>query len=95
MIIPINFLSKLELLAPIRSWLDNLEIDNPQLAHRLCNLIPSTCPFEREIKLLPQVVIYIPPLCKINPFYEELVSLRFRALSYLADECGLDINSYV
>ena len=95
MIIPIHFLSKLELLAPIRNWLDNLEIDNPQLAHQLCNLIPSTCPFEREIKLLPQVVIYIPPLCKINPLYEELVSLRFRALSYLADECGLDINSYV
>lgn len=95
MIIPIHFLSKLELLAPIRRWLNNLEIDSPQLAHRLCNLIPSTCPFEREIKLLPQVVIYIPPLCKINPFYEELVYLRFRALSYLVDECGLDINSYV
>ena len=95
MIIPIHFLLKLELLAPIRRWLNDFEIDSPQLAHRLCNLIPATCPFEREIKLLPRVVIRIPPLCKVNPFYEELVYLRFRALSYLVDECGLDINSYV
>lgn len=95
MIIPIHFLSKLELLAPIRRWLTDFEIDSPQLAHQLCHLIPSTCPFEREIKLLPRLVIRIPPLCKINPFYEELVHLRFRALSYLVDECGLDINSYV
>lgn len=95
MIIPIKFLSKLELLAPIRRWLNGFEIDNPQLAHRLCNIIPSTCPFEREIRILPQVIIRIPPLCKINPFYEELMSLRFRALSYLVDECGLDITYYV
>jgi hypothetical protein len=37
----------------------------------------------------------IPPLCKLNPLYEELVSLRFRALSYLADECNQDITNYI
>ncbi|MDY7024694.1 MAG: Mo-dependent nitrogenase C-terminal domain-containing protein, partial [Cyanobacteriota bacterium] len=38
--------------------------------------------------------IHIPPLCKLNPVYDELISLRFRALCYLADECGEDITPY-
>ncbi|OKH57096.1 Mo-dependent nitrogenase C-terminal domain-containing protein [Scytonema sp. HK-05] len=33
----------------------------------------------------------IPPLRKLNPAYEQVVSLRFKALSYLADECGEDV----
>ena len=36
----------------------------------------------------------IPPLCKLNPVYEEVVYLRFRALCYLADCCGEDIQRY-
>lgn len=40
-------------------------------------------------------VAYIPPLCKLNPLYDELVELRFKALCYLADECGEDISAYI
>jgi hypothetical protein len=54
----------------------------------ICQVIPSNCPFERTITLSGRTILRIPPLCKLNPLYEELVALRFRALCYLADECG-------
>jgi hypothetical protein len=85
---------KFDLFKPLRQWLDNMQVKNPQLAHRICKLIPAQCPFERDIKLMGRTIIHIPPMCKINPVYEELVSLRFRALCYLADECGEDISAY-
>ncbi len=36
-------------LYPIRQWLEAIEIHNSNLAHFLCKLIPSQCPFERNI----------------------------------------------
>ncbi|VXD20782.1 Mo-dependent nitrogenase C-terminal domain-containing protein [Planktothrix paucivesiculata] len=81
-------------LRPLRHWLESIKIQDPKLAHRLCQLIPAQCPFERDIKVLGRVIFHIPPLCKLNPFYEELVYLRFQALCYLADECGEDISAY-
>ncbi len=81
-------------LRPLRVWLDQLEIRAPQQARRLCQLIPAQCPFARELKLLGRTLLRIPPLCKLNPVYDELMMLRFRALSYLADECGEDISPY-
>lgn len=84
----------LNLLHPVRQWLESIEIRNPKLARLLCKLIPSRCPFEREIKLFDHTVFRIPPMCKLNPLYEQVVSLRFRALSYLADECSEDIALY-
>lgn len=81
-------------LGPLRSWLDHLEVRDLQLAHRICKLIPAQCPFERNIHLWGRHFLHIPPLCKLNPLYEQLVFLRFRALSYLADECGEDISCY-
>lgn len=62
-------------------------------ARLFCKLIPAHCPFERDIKLLGYT-IHIPPLCKLNPCYEQLINLRFRCLSYLIDECGEDITQY-
>ncbi len=82
------------LLQPIRQQLDSLKIDNSRLARLLCRIIPAQCPFEREIKLYNRSILYIPPMCKLNPFYEQLVGLRFRALTYLADECGEDVTLY-
>jgi hypothetical protein len=38
---------------------------------------------------------HTPPLCELNPFYDEFVSLRFRALSYLADVCGENVDKYI
>lgn len=81
-------------LYPIRQWLNNLEINNPALAHFLWRMIPTQCPFERDICLFGRTIVSIPPLCKLNPLYEEVVSLRFRALCYLADECGEDVGCY-
>ncbi|MDY6781531.1 MAG: Mo-dependent nitrogenase C-terminal domain-containing protein [Cyanobacteriota bacterium] len=85
---------KFDLLHPLRQWLNNIEVADAQLAHHLCYLIPAQCPFERDIKLFGRALFHIPPLCKLNPLYEELVMLRFRALCYLADECGEDIGAY-
>ncbi|HIK53635.1 MAG TPA: nitrogenase [Synechococcales cyanobacterium M55_K2018_004] len=84
----------LPLLSPVQEWLDHLEIHDPRLARFLCKLIPPQCPFERDIKLFGHKVVHIPPLCKLNPLYEQLVGLRFRALSYLADDCREDISQY-
>lgn len=85
---------QLDLLQPVRQRLDNLEIQNPQTARLFCKMIPAQCPFERDIKLFGRLVAHIPPLCKLNPLYEQLVGLRFRALCYLVDQCGEDIQSY-
>ena len=78
----------------VRQWFESIEIHNPKLARLLCKMIPARCPFERQIKLFNHDVLHIPPLCKLNPVYEQVVSLRFRCLSYLADECGEDITVY-
>jgi hypothetical protein len=86
--------SNVTLLQPLRQWLDSIEIHNLKLARLLCHIIPARCPFEREIKFFGLPVFRIPPLCKLNPLYEQVVSLRFRCLSYLADECGEDITVY-
>ncbi|MBD2343922.1 Mo-dependent nitrogenase C-terminal domain-containing protein [Anabaena subtropica] len=85
----------LEVLDPLRDWLDGLDIEDPRVARFLCKMIPSQCPFERDVTLFGRKIVHIPPLCKINPLYEQLVGLRFRALSYLADECKEDISPYI
>lgn len=76
------------LLLLVRRYLDNLEITSPELARWLCHTIPAQCPFERNISLFGHHLFHIPPLCKLNPCYEQLARLRWRALCYLADECG-------
>ncbi|WP_293126686.1 Mo-dependent nitrogenase C-terminal domain-containing protein [Microcoleus sp. bin38.metabat.b11b12b14.051] len=86
--------SRFDLLHPLKQWLDNTAIKNPKLARLLCKFIPSQCPFEREVKILDRTLFNIPPLCKLNPLYEQVVGLRFRALCYLADECGVDVTIY-
>lgn len=82
------------LLHPIAQKLDAIEIQNAETAHFFCRLIPSQCPFERDIRFFGRVLLHIPPMCKLNPFYEQLVGLRFKALCYLADVCGEDIAAY-
>jgi Mo-dependent nitrogenase C-terminus len=86
--------SKPDLFQPIRQWLDCIAVNDIKFAHFLCKSIPAQCPFERNIKLFGLTVLHIPPLCKLNPVYDEVVALRFRALCYLADRCGEDVSSY-
>ncbi|NJL01423.1 MAG: nitrogenase [Spirulinaceae cyanobacterium SM2_1_0] len=81
-------------LHPVRDWLDGMEVHDPRLARFLCKMIPAQCPFERDVVLFGHKVVHIPPMCKLNPLYEQLVGLRFRALSYLADDCGEDVTRY-
>lgn len=78
----------------VRYWLETIEIHDYKVAQRLCKLIPARCPFERKIQLFNRTILSIPPLCKLNPFYEQLVMLRFKSLVYLADECGEDVTVY-
>ncbi|MGF1519772.1 MAG: Mo-dependent nitrogenase C-terminal domain-containing protein [Nodosilinea sp.] len=85
----------LDLFQPLRQWVGHLRIETPRRARKVAELIPAQCPFEREIILFGHSVAHIPPLCKLNPLYNELVELRFRALCYLADECGEDISAYI
>lgn len=81
-------------LAPLRNWLDTVEIRDRRTAHLISRIVPAQCPFERDIKVFGKVVAHIPPLCKINPLYEQFMGLRFRSLCYLADVCGEDIQAY-
>ncbi|NEO71487.1 Mo-dependent nitrogenase C-terminal domain-containing protein [Moorena sp. SIO3H5] len=85
---------RVDLLKPVRQWLDQIEITDQSLARFLSKIIPGQCPFERDLKLFGHLVLHIPPLCKLNPLYDQLASLRFRALCYLVDHCGEDIQFY-
>ncbi len=82
------------LLNSLRHKLESIEINSPLIAHLFCKLIPARCPFEREIEVFGRTIVSIPPLCKLNPVYEQLVTLRYKSLCYLADECGEDITLY-
>lgn len=82
------------ILDPLRNWLDELEVHDPKLARFLCKAIPSHCPLERDVFLFGRKVAHIPAMCKINPLYDQLIGLRFRALSYLADICGEDVSEF-
>jgi hypothetical protein len=83
-----------DFLVPVRNWLNSITIGDRNLAHRLCKLIPNQCPFERKIELFGRTIVSIPPMCKLNPLYDEVIALRFRAICYLADVCGEDVSLY-
>lgn len=74
-----------DLLQPVRNWMDSLTVKNATVATLICQLIPAACPFARTIHLFGQTLV-IPPLCKINPFYDQFMGLRFRALVYLDEQ---------
>jgi hypothetical protein len=70
-------------LHPLRRWLDQLEVRHLAIARLICFLIPPSCPFARDVRFGGRHLFHIPPLCHFNPVYGELMSLRFRALSFL------------
>jgi hypothetical protein len=82
-----RFHSSYSLLRTIRQKLESIEIRSSRIARLLCQLIPASCPFEREIKIGDRTLFYLPPLCKLNPLYNQLVELRFKSLVYLAEKC--------
>ena len=92
---PQKLKSSVDVLYPVKDWLDGMEIKDPRLARFVCKVIPPQCPFERDINLFGRKIAHIPPLCKLNPLYEQFTTLRFRSLSYLADECGEDVTKFI
>lgn len=84
-----------DLFQPLRQWINRIQVNSPRVAHRVARFIPAQCPFERDVMLFGHCIAHIPPLCKLNPLYDELVELRFKALCYLADSCGEDISAYI
>ena len=85
----------IDVLHPVKDWLEGMDVKDPRLAKFVCKVIPPQCPFERDINLFGRTIAHIPPLCKLNPLYEQFTMLRFRSLSYLADECGEDVTKYI
>lgn len=85
--------NSLDVLRLVRQWLDQIEILHPWLARFLCKIVPAQCPFERNVQLWGHT-FHIPALCKLNPLYEQLVGIRFRALTFLADRCMEDVSEY-
>lgn len=86
--------SKIDLLLPLRQGIESIKISDSRVARLVCTIIPARCPFARKIKLFNHNLFDIPPLCKLNPLYDQLVELRYKSLSYLADECGEDVTIY-
>ena len=83
-----------EVLDPVKQWLDGLEIHDSRVARFICKMVPAQCPFERDVTVFGKKLVHIPPMCKLNPLYDQLVGLRFRSLSFLADDCGEDVSKY-
>ena len=79
-------------LDPLKNWLDDLDPCDERISSFIVHLIPSQCPFERDIILFGRKLVHIPPMCKINPLYEELVALRFRCLGHLSVDEQLRIS---
>lgn len=86
--------SSFDLLAPLRQWLETIEVRNLQTAKLICTVIPAQCPFARDVKFGDRTLFTIPPLCKLNPLYDQLMMLRWRSLTFLADECNENITQY-
>lgn len=72
------------ILSWLRHWLNSIEIEGSRQAGWICRLIPSSCPFERDIRLGSRT-FHIPAFCRINPLYEQIIALRLRASEYLAN----------
>ena len=73
-------------LTSFKHWLDELDPSDPRIAAFIVSLIPAQCPFERDIMLFGHKLVHIPPMCKLNPLYDQLVGLRFRCLGHLPED---------
>jgi hypothetical protein len=56
----------------------------PELAQKWIDRVPSKCPFERQLWLGETLVLYVPPLCPLNPLSTQLYSIRLEAQTYLS-----------
>lgn len=56
----------------------------PELARAWVDRIPAKCPFERQLWVGNLLVLYVPPLCPLNPVSTQLYEIRLEAQQYLA-----------
>ena len=69
--------------APLKQWLDSLDLGDEMIFSFVVQLFPSQCPFERDfIFLVACWSLSFPPMCKIHPLFEQLVALRFRCICH-------------
>jgi hypothetical protein len=54
-----------------------------ELARKWIDAIPAKCPFEKEWRVAGVLVLYIPPLCPLNPISTQLYRIRIEAQAYL------------
>ncbi|MCT0214185.1 Mo-dependent nitrogenase C-terminal domain-containing protein [Synechococcus sp. CS-1324] len=80
---PLRGTSPGALIDRLRHWLDGIGPRSLLLARLLVRLIPARCPFERNVVIAGHRLLHIPPLCRINPLFDQLMALRFRALCRL------------
>lgn len=63
-------------------------IVNSRLLRKIVNKIPARCPFSRAYEIEFQefgkrhLLLYIPPLCKLNPFYNWIIDLKVEVFDY-------------
>lgn len=57
----------------------------PELAQKWIKTIPPKCPFERALYWRGRLILYIPPLCPLNPLSTQLYRIRLQAQEYLAN----------
>ena len=79
-------------LDPLKQWLDDLDPRDERISSFIVQLIPSQCPFERDIILFGRTLVHVPAMCKINPLYQQLVALCFRCLGHLSMDEQLRIS---
>ncbi len=54
-----------------------------ELAEVWVKKIPPKCPFERQLWVGNRLVLYVPPLCPLNPLSKQLYQIRLKAQTYL------------
>lgn len=59
---------------------------------QLISKVPSTCPFARTIKI-GDLKFTVPPMCKLNPFYNQIMSARVEALE-ATEEYDFDLITF-
>lgn len=70
-------------LVPLRRWLNTVEVRNVTIARWICRLVPNVCSPGYDVQLFGRTWLHLPPLCKLNPVFDELIDLRFRAGDFL------------
>lgn len=88
-------LLSLALLRPVRQWLDRGSIPNPLVARFLCKVIPVQCPSLARHQTLRSPGAAPSRFCASSiRFTSNWLPFDARALCYLVDECGADIQAF-